>query len=235
MRVYSDAGLDPTELHWFDVTGSVVNRSEVDSTPLTTYRPPFDKCMVVFKGAARNGVPISMFMLVTGSDPTDGIVLTVWRIPGPGQKPVKSPDIVYLVADNGNVQFGPLDENETIAEDEASMVLGFAAAWYAGLAHQRCEAYVPFVPRTFTNQRKITAGKTPSYDWRTVIIEPTPPKKVHQGGTHASPRQHDRRGHVRRLQSGKNVWVKPCKVGDASKGAVFHDYLIRSADSPGEH
>jgi hypothetical protein len=38
---------------------------------------------------------------------------------------------------------------------------------------------------------------------------------------------HERRGHLRRLKTGKNVWVKSCKVGDASKGAIFHDYAIK--------
>ncbi len=63
---------------------------------------------------------------------------------------------------------------------------------------------------------------TPS-DW----IEPPKPRSEGKGATHASPRLHDRRGHLRRLASGKNVWVKSCKVGDASKGAIFHDYAIK--------
>lgn len=61
---------------------------------------------------------------------------------------------------------------------------------------------------------------------RTVIIEPSQAKAHPTGGTHASPRLHDRRGHLRRLRGGKNVWVRPCKVGDASLGAVFHDYEV---------
>ena len=61
------------------------------------------------------------------------------------------------------------------------------------------------------------------------VIEPTAPRQEAKGGTHASPRQHDRRGHLRRLKSGKNVWVKPHKVGDPSKGVVFHDYRILEA------
>ena len=32
-------------------------------------------------------------------------------------------------------------------------------------------------------------------------------------------------GTVERVE-GKNVWVKPHKVGDASKGYVFHDYQV---------
>ena len=86
---------------------------------------------------------------------------------------------------------------------------------------------MPVVQQTFTNRRKIAQGKTPTYDWTTVVVEPVKPRKEDQGGTHASPRLHDRRGHLRRLKTGKNVWVKSCKVGDASKGAIFHDYAIK--------
>ena len=38
--------------------------------------------------------------------------------------------------------------------------------------------------------------------------------------------RHDRRGHWRKHPSGKIIWVKPCKVGDATKGVIFKDYKI---------
>ena len=68
----------------------------------------------------------------------------------------------------------------------------------------------------------------PTYDWRTVFIKTAAERSEHKGGTHASPRLHDRRGHLRRLRNGKNVWVKPHKVGRAELGSVFHDYQISS-------
>ena len=58
-------------------------------------------------------------------------------------------------------------------------------------------------------------------------IEPSKPKNDPQGGTHASPRWHERRGHWRTMKSGKKVWVKNCEVGDKTLGAVFHDYKIK--------
>ena len=36
-------------------------------------------------------------------------------------------------------------------------------------------------------------------------------------------------GHKRNTPSGKRVWVKDCKVGDASRGVVFKDYKIKDA------
>jgi hypothetical protein len=46
------------------------------------------------------------------------------------------------------------------------------------------------------------------------------------GGTHASPRAHDRRGHWRACKSGKIVWVSQCRVGDETRGEVVHDYVV---------
>lgn len=80
---------------------------------------------------------------------------------------------------------------------------------------------------SMVNAKRIAKGKPPLiYDWRTVIIEPPKLKGNSQGGTHASPRSHDRRGHWRKHPSGKQVWVKNCVVGDASKGSVFKDYIV---------
>lgn len=44
-------------------------------------------------------------------------------------------------------------------------------------------------------------------------------------GTHESPRQHLRRGHIRRLEAG-NIWVNACVVGDSSKGVIKKSYNV---------
>jgi len=226
MRFMSGAGIDPTELQWFDATGMFQDKTHVGSDPLLECRPPFEKCMVVFEGKTTSGNPMEMFMTVVGTDPEDGIVMSVWRAPAGGQ-PIASPMLVYAI-DGSQVRYGAIDENEQIGEKEAQMILGFVSAWYNSLS-QRVQSYKPILRNTFTNRRKIQQGKAPTYDWTTVHIEPAKPRLDSKGRTHASPRLHDRRGHLRRLTTGKNVWVKACKVGDASKGAIFHDYKIEAA------
>ena len=224
MKLVASGGLDPAEMHWFDATGCFSDQSELIQSPLLESRPPFEKCMVCWEGSSVNYKNMKMWMLVAGNDPEEGIVLTTWRIPK-NNFVVASPIMVYCVED-GLVRYGPTEENVTMDKTEAEMMLGFVSAWYGSLA-RRSQAYIPSVAQTFTNRRKIAQGKTPTYDWRTVTIEPVAPRSESKGGTHASPRQHDRRGHLRRLRSGKNVWVKPHKVGDPSKGSVFHDYVIK--------
>ena len=141
--------------------------------------------------------------------------------------PQKMPLLVYVL-DEGLIRYGPVEEGDTIPEKDAQMVLAMVGNWYRVLS-QRCSSYKPVVRNTFTNRRKIAQGKVPTYDWTMVYIEPSKPRSESKGGTHASPRQHDRRGHLRRLRSGKNVWVRPCKVGDPTKGVVWHGYAIREA------
>lgn len=77
--------------------------------------------------------------------------------------------------------------------------------------------------------KKIRQGKPPQYDWKTIVIEASKQKGEDQGGTHASPRWHERRGHWRKVASGKIVWVKNCEVGNKNLGAVFHDYKFEAA------
>jgi len=225
MRWMVESGIDPTEMQWFDISGTL-DQSTIDQNWLHEYRPPFEKCMVVWQGRSANHEVYEFLMTVVGTDPEEGIVLSVYK-GAHGRMPQKMPLLVYVL-DEGLIRYGPVEEGDSIPEKDAQMVLAMVGNWYR-LLSQRCESYKPVVRDTFTNRRKIAQGKVPSYDWTTVYIEPSKPRSESKGGTHASPRQHDRRGHLRRLRSGKNVWVKPCKVGDPSKGVVWHDYAIREA------
>lgn len=77
------------------------------------------------------------------------------------------------------------------------------------------------------NARRIKDGKLPFYETKILVLDS---KQVaapsnSQGGSHASPRQHLRRGHIRRLPSG-NIWVNSCIVGDAIKGVIAKSYEV---------
>ena len=45
------------------------------------------------------------------------------------------------------------------------------------------------------------------------------------GGTHRSPRQHLRRGHIRRLPT-KKVWVNSAIIGNSKNGIIQKDYAV---------
>lgn len=212
------------EMHWFDIS-ALPKPETIDVQQLTEFRPPFEKNMVLWRGMSSKG-PFDTMMIVVGTNPEEGIVISTWLGPV-GKKPQSIPQLVYVI-DGNQIRWGSSDENEPIDEEHANSVLSFVGAWYRSMSIG-CQAYRPEVRQTFTNRRKISQGKKPSYEWRTVFIEPAKTKSESKGGTHASPRLHDRRGHLRRLRTGKNVWVRACKVGNAANGTVFHDYEVRAA------
>jgi len=86
------------------------------------------------------------------------------------------------------------------------------------------EVYTPI--KRSNHAKRLRQNKLPLFDWHTVVIEPPKPKAEAQGGTHASPRLHDVRGHWV-TRNGKKYWRKPHQRGDASKGVVFHDYKLK--------
>lgn len=66
----------------------------------------------------------------------------------------------------------------------------------------------------------------PFYETKCLTIKAT--QKQGTGtrtGTHESPRQHLRRGHIRRLESG-NIWVNACVVGNSEKGIIKKSYNV---------
>ena len=226
MKLMADAGVDIVDIKWFDLSGGFTDQQRADLGPVMTHRPPFDRCFVVWKGKTKTHASYEVLMLVAGNDPEDGITVSMWKGPtGTRLRPI--PAMFYFI-EGDQIRYGAVNDDEPVDKELAELMLAQVGVWY-GLMDRRIEAYVPTVRDTFTNRRKMQQGKAPTYDWTTVYIEPAKPRSDSKGGTHASPRLHDRRGHLRRLPSGKNVWVKACKVGDASKGAIFHDYKIEAA------
>lgn len=89
------------------------------------------------------------------------------------------------------------------------------------------------IPSRLKQQRQKKKSKTPLFTYKTLHITNAPKKKgLPGGGTHASPRIHLRRGHIRTLPTGSTTWVQPCVVGDKSKGIVHKDYSFRAEPVP---
>ena len=67
------------------------------------------------------------------------------------------------------------------------------------------------------------------WTWHQITIDPERlrAKSTPQGGTHASPRWHVRRGHWRQLADGRRVFVRQCQVGDPARGGVVKDYIVK--------
>ena len=75
--------------------------------------------------------------------------------------------------------------------------------------------------------KRLKHGKLPIiYETKILTIKPSVrSSSAEKGGSHTSPRQHLRRGHIRRLDSG-NIWVNSCVVGSAEKGRIDKSYRV---------
>jgi hypothetical protein len=75
---------------------------------------------------------------------------------------------------------------------------------------------------------KLAGAGITGWTWHQVEIVPERLVRTSepQGGSHASPRWHVRRGHWRQLADGRRVFVRACEVGDPERGGVVKDYII---------
>ena len=211
VKLTVNADLDPTEMNWFDVTGAIKTHFGATPKKYLLHPAPYQKMMLCGNAGEGN------FMLsVTVRD--KATIVGGWISNKSGLRKLGA----FLFAEhNGEPQVGEfLGE---VTQEDVNMMCGIVAMFYASL-DTKVESYIP-VPHK-ANISRTKRGLKPLYEWRTIIVEPTRLKNEHQGGTHASPRRHQARGHWRTCKSGKRIWIRECWRGDASKGTVFKDYLI---------
>jgi len=78
------------------------------------------------------------------------------------------------------------------------------------------------------NKQRVAKGREPFDSYKVLVIPGEHSSDGGGAGTHASPRLHLRRGHLRRLESGRVTWVRHSIVGDASKGLADKVYGVVS-------
>lgn len=83
-------------------------------------------------------------------------------------------------------------------------------------------------PHAALCKKRLASGKQPFFTYK--VLQLTGEAKLgtglDAGGSHAGPRMHLRRGHLRRLPS-KTIWVRPTMVGaSAESGFVSKDYAV---------
>lgn len=80
------------------------------------------------------------------------------------------------------------------------------------------------------NKKRIANGKLPMFDYHVLVLNPTEiAANASKGGngTHASPRLHLRRGHIRRLTDGRVTWVNAALIGNKEQGVVEKSYKVK--------
>lgn len=137
-------------------------------------------------------------------------------------------DAIHTYALPGYEDLGSVETEECRRNSMYILRHVFALLGALSCTNVRAETYHP-APPARVNEKRAREGKPPLFETKTLTIHVnprTPTAHLNSGGGHASPRQHLRRGHIRRLPSGQNTWVQPCVVGDASKGFVSKTYRV---------
>lgn len=119
------------------------------------------------------------------------------------------------------------NEQVEIAETYGSLV-GVVLRMMAVIACSNVEL-IDNVKYSYKKKHGKVRKGLPLYTYKTLHIKPsaTQTKNISDSiGTHASPRLHLRRGHIRELQSGETTWVQSCMVGTKDNGIVEKEYSI---------
>ena len=200
---------------WFDL--GTLPRYTFAWSELTGNRLPFEKCAIV----GRDSKGDKFLVWAAQGDETTILLFACAMMPDHW---TRTPVFAVVMAEGG-CRIGDVEGEEEITKDQAAPIVGVLAEFLKAANPTGYRATEK--ANSITNKRRAAKGKAPLiYDWHTVVIEPAKPSGECLGGTHASPRQHERRGHWRTCANGKRVWVRHCTVGDASRGTVFKDYKV---------
>ena len=78
------------------------------------------------------------------------------------------------------------------------------------------------------NKHRKRKGKQPLSSYKILTVPGVQTSNTSLGGTHASPRTHLRRGHIRRLRNGTRIWINAVVVNkDVTHGVVHKDYNVK--------
>jgi hypothetical protein len=195
---------------------------------------PYDVCLFEFAVGPT-------FVAILGRNYSDGFVLKLYcRVPGIVQW--RDLHISCLVSESMGISF--IDTLENISIKVPTEPHGRVN--FKNMRHDYAEACsilymtryaievfscsnvktVEHAPGKFINAKRVKKGKLPFFSYHTLHISGEYDKSEPNGGTHASPRLHLRRGHIRKLANGSKVWVRQCLVGDKTKGIVGKDYSV---------
>lgn len=120
--------------------------------------------------------------------------------------------------------FGDAWENHAYTDmfDEISAVLSLIEAL-------SCKNVgVEMLPARKINKSALKRDAMKFDDYHILTVTANSSSGEGRGGTHRSPREHLRRGHIRRLESG-NIWVNSTVVNAGTKGKIHKVYALEAA------
>lgn len=202
----------------------------VEDGLVKNYPLPFEKIAVAMSASGKQ------HFVVTIERSDDVLSFDLW---GMGFDGPASTVVVKTYLNNITMHFNPKYQkmmnasNITDYQDKHESLVGMLLFTFVAIS----QGDTPEVNRTGyrcidspKNIKRIKKGKKPLFEWETISVEPKPAvPSISLGGTHASPKPHDRRGHQRRLKSGKTVYIRPTTINKhkiKTDGFIHHDYRL---------
>lgn len=191
---------DPEVGHWFDM-GDTTHRPDGHVPDAEMFALPYPVCFVV--GRQSDGT--AAVLRLHTSDTRESMAITGFVLgPASEWQHAIEPFLVALV--DGGLQISQPDGTEPTDDSEYRAALQHVEDFLLSLRKEQT-AYKPTARPSFINSKRAAKGKGPVlFDWHTVTVKPAPAKGESQGGTHASPRLHDRRGHWRKYPQ-RQSWL----------------------------
>jgi hypothetical protein len=213
-------------------------RPSPDDAPLMGHLP-YPTCYFEFdaSGAERDdGTPAGRLrMMVLARDLGGEISSVFFRSHPPGERFFSMGFGARWRVEAGEVLWEPdllTDQMPADLEDEehlkrvTAIFLAPVLSYLAVLNRPGAEV-VRVIPPTKLAVSRQKAGKPPLFDFHRVKCngsERASSARDGEGSERAEPRLHMRRGHARRLASGKEIWIRSTVVGPASAGAIGKDF-----------
>lgn len=148
-------------------------------------------------------------------------------------RPPVSPKVIQLSNENGMlIAFGSSSRMALrISREHGLAPMQFLAHTLVSvsetLAALSCTNVTTEVIRPNREAHAIKPAST-LFDYHVLVLKPGAPHEPSMpgDGTHASPRTHLRRGHIRRHPTAGRIWVNSCVVNPGAIGSVNKDYAV---------
>lgn len=210
-----------------NLDATLVDFQTVFSRYISELKLPYPTIMLEFDFATNAGKGMPFAMIAEQSD--DNIFLSTCTKNGNFWN-IKQDGIIIYQDFSVKINF-----NTEIAEESKTVniilktVVYILFCFLAALNCSNVKQQSTPRPKTTTNTKgNPKKNKQPFFSYKVLTIDTQNQQSqsnITGSGTHASPRVHLRRGHIRRLPN-KTVWVNACVVGDKSKGMVQKDYKV---------